>query len=385
TVKAYDEFEAAEKIKQKYEYIVKLTAVTESEATAKDLFGSPKIKYKSLAMMCSQFSIILASGLQLSRAVELIAQQIDDQKLKKILDSVAADVSSGHSLSQSFEIFSKQLPMTFIETVRAGEESGTLANSFEKLFIYYDKTTKTKAKVKSALTYPIFTCVVAVVVIIIIMVVAVPVFTKSFVGMGAELPLPTKILISISDFFASAWILIIASVSMIVIVAKFWSHKEKGRIFFASVQLKLPLIGTLVKMKSSAQFASTMATLLASGLSVLKALDITSKVMDNYIVSLQLRGAVSGVEQGKHLGDCLGKCDEFPPLLVEMAAVGEETGSLQSTLSVISDFYDNEVSTSTARALSLLEPAIICVLAAIVVFVLLSVYLPMFSMYGGVG
>lgn len=384
-MEAYDEFAAVDRIKETCAVVTKLTEVRRSDE-GKELFGRPKIQHKVLAMVSSQFSIILTAGLPIVRAVELIAGQTSDRQMRRILQAVAADVAAGHSLAQSFENKGgAQLPTTFIETVRAGEDSGTLDHAFAKLHTYYDKSAKIKAKVVSAMAYPIFLCIVAVIVVMIIMVRAVPVFVGLFEGMGTALPAPTRILIAVSNFFSDYNLFLLLGVALIVIACKLWQRTEDGKRFFARLSLKLPILGRVNVMKGASQFANTMATMLAAGIPMVKAVTATGKAMDNYVMGMETLETVSGIEQGKRLGVCMKNGEFFPPLLVEMTAVGEETGSMEATLDVIGAYFDTEVEQQSTRALSLLEPSIIVVLALFVVFILLAVYLPLFSMYGGIG
>jgi len=379
-MEAYDEFEAIHKIKETYEIVTKISPVM-MVLEHKDLLPPLSVKEKSLALVCSQFSIILSAGLPMVRTVELIAEQTTDKQLKKILVQTAADVAAGYSLAQSLENKGRILPVTFIETVRAGEESGTLVISFQKLYHYYDKAARVKAKVGSAMAYPTFLSVVAVVVIAILMTVAVPMFTKMFASMAIELPLPTRILIGVSGFFTSYGLFLLLGIVALALALKFYSTTEQGRLTFARLKLSLPLLGHVAKMQGASQFSNTMSTLLASGLPMVRAVAITGRVLANYAMGLSVGSAVSGIEEGKSLGECMSKTAYFPSLLVEMTAVGEETGALEATLDVIGAYYDSEVEVTTAKALSLLEPIITVLMAGLVLFILLSVYLPMFSMY----
>lgn len=381
-IEAFDEYDAVTRIKETCSVVTKITRVEERAKPKSELF-TQKISEKALTVMCSQFSIILSSGLPVVRAVELIANQTSDKALKKILNQVAGDVSGGFGLAQSFESKGKILPSTFIETVRSGEMSGTLDTAFKRLEQYYDKASKTKAKVKNAMVYPVFTIVVAIVVVIIIMVVAVPTFTSSFASMGSDLPLPTKMLIEISDFFSKYILLMAGGIAAVIIGLKLYGQREKGRLLFAKVRLGIPVLGKITVMKSASQFANTMSTLLSSGLSIIKAVEVTGKVMDNYYLGKEILLQVPQLEEGKPLGASLRKCRYLPDLLVEMAGVGEETGTLESTLNVVGAYYDNETELASNKALTMLEPVIICFLAVVVCFILLSVYAPMFSMYGG--
>lgn len=381
-MEAYDEFEAVAKIKQNCPVVLSIKEVPKRES--KDLFSPRKVKDKSLSLVCSQFSIILSAGLPMIRSVQLVADQTTDKHLKKILKDVAEDVDAGRSLAESFESRGPALPTTFIETIRAGEESGTLERSFAKLHDYYDKAAKTHSKVTSALIYPAFLSAVAVVVIMILMIFAVPVFTATFEEMDIEMPLPTRIVIGMSNFMNHYWIFLLLAIALTAFGLKVYSATERGRRQFAFLKLHLPMIGNVQKMNAAAQFANTMSTMLTAGLPITRTLSITGKVLDNYLIGLKISDMVGGIEQGKRLAVCMQDCPELPGLLVEMTGVGEETGSLEGTLGVIGEFYDNEVQLSVSRLLALLEPSIIVVMALIIGLIVMAVYLPMFSMYGSV-
>jgi len=380
-VEAFDEYAAVARIKETCSVVTGIVRVQDRAEGQKD-WTLGKISEKSLAVMCSQFAIILSAGLPIVRTVELIADQTSDKALKRILQQAASDVAAGFGLAQSFENKGKNLPATFIETVRSGEESGTLDTAFEKLHAYYDKSSKLRGKVTAAMTYPLFTIVVAIAVIAVIMVKAVPTFVSSFASMGIALPAPTRALIAMSGFFTRYWALLAMLVAGGVIVWKFWGRTERGRLWQHRRKLKIPVLGKLNRMKAASQFANTMSTLLSAGLPMVRSVHITARVLDNYWIGSEISRQLPKLEEGKTLGSCLKSADVLPELLTEMAAVGEETGTMESTLDVIGVYYDNETELLSQRALSLLEPIVICILAAFVVFILLSVYLPMFSLYG---
>ncbi len=377
-IEAIDEFEAVSKIKETCSVVTNISEVKIKAATVYD----GKIDEKSLSIMCSQFSIILGAGIPIVRAVELIANQSDNKQLKKILTAVTKDVGNGYSLANSFEEEGPSLPKALIETVRSGENSGTLDYSFKRLQSYYEKSFKIKNKVKSAMIYPIFTMCVAVIVVSIIMVVGVPVFTKSFAELNTDIPTVTKILIATSNFFVKMWPLLVIIIAGGIIAFKFYGKKDSGRLKIDKSKLDNPIIGKLTKMKLASQLANTLSTLLSAGLPMIEAVTITSKVLDNYYVSTEILDKIPQLEEGRTLGFCLRSCEYLPELLVEMTSVGEETGTLESTLETIGSFYDNEIDYAATKMLALLEPIIICVLAFIVLFILLSVYMPLFTMYG---
>lgn len=381
-IEAYDEYEAVDQIREKCSIITSINPVKNAVPLwQRDFFAS--LKPRTLAMISSQFAIILRAGLPIVRSFELIADQAADRLMKRILTEVAQDVAAGHSVASSFESRGgKYLPATFIETVRAGEESGTLENSFEKLSKYYDKQSKTKGRVKAAFAYPVFLLILAVAVIIICMVVIVPTLTETFTELGIDLPTATKVLIAMSDFFSSFWWLILLVVAGSVIGLKYYAKTPKGRLNTSKWKLMLPLLGNVARMSDASQFANTLSTLLYAGLSLPRALEVTGKVIKNYVMSLEVDAAAVGVVAGKSVADGLLGSENFPKMLTEMTAVGEESGTLESTLDVIGEYYDNELDLTVSKALSILEPVIIVVMGLIVAFILISVYFPIFQMYG---
>lgn len=378
-VEAAEQFEAVAKIKQNCPIIVEIEEVG---AVANAKVNMKKIDAKTLALMCNRFSMLLAVGLPIVKSVEMLATQIEDKYLSYTLKDIAKDVAMGKSLYSSFKSRKGVFPVTFLESVRSGEESGDLVNAFDRLSKYYDKTSKIKQKVISALTYPAFTIVVAIVVLVIIMVYGVPSFSRSFAQSGAEMPFITVAVIAVSNFFVHYGIFVLAIIVGIVIGLRLYSRTDKGAETFSAIILGLPIVGKIIQLSSASQFAHTMAMLLSSGMPIINCIDIAGKSVSNYIIRRDILKSAVDVEEGKSMGSCLAQSKYLPPMLIEMVSMGEQTGTMEKTLSAVGDFYDNEVDVHTTRALSVLEPAIICVLAVMVVIILLSVYLPMFSMYG---
>lgn len=379
-VEAFDEYAAVAKIKESCTLVTRITPVKATRHSGRTVFQQ-KIREKELAIVCSQFAIILKAGMPIVHAVELIAQQSESKRMKKLLTSVASDVSEGVGLAHSFETKEAELPVTFIETVRAGEESGTLPQAFQRLHAYFDHSAKLKGKIQAAMVYPLFTILVAIVVVAVIMIKAVPTFVSSFETMGTQLPLATRILISLSDFFVGWWWLMASIVIAFAFAWRVWGHSESGRLKQNAWKLKLPILGKINLMRAASQYAATMTTLLAAGISIQQAVAVTGNVMDNAYVGHQLSAQLPKLEEGKPLSECLRSCPALPAMLVDMTGVGEETGTMEQTLEVVSDYYNSETELRAQKAVSLLEPIIICVLAVIVVLILLAVYLPMFTLY----
>ena len=389
-VEAFDKADAVTKARENCRVLVKVEPVSAGKvndflnADIGVLLSGGKIKPKKLALLSSQLAIELKAGLPLVHSLHLVAENEEDKHLKKILEDVADDVQAGHGLAKSFQNRAPKLPATFIETIRAGEASGRLDESFDRLKVYYENSAAVASKVGSAMVYPAMLIAVAVVVIVIIMVFAVPVFEDSFSSMGNELPGPTKALIAMSNFMTDNALLLIAIIAMIVMGFILFGKTDAGRHLYARIAMTFPGLGMVNQMNAAAQFSSTLATMMAAGLPLVQATQITAATAENLLVSEDLRAAIQGILEGRTLSRGLQKSNYLPRLLVEMTSVGEETGKLEETLNVVSEYYTKEVDAAVKNALGILEPCITLVLAALVVFILLAVYLPIFGMYGSV-
>lgn len=383
-VEAVSQNDAVAQIRQSCEVVLSLKEVP--KAAARDpLARFQKISAKSLALTCQQFAIILKAGLPLVQTVNLVADQCGDKVLRQLLLQVSEDVSNGWALSYSLEQRGgRKLPVTFRETVRAGEESGDLLSSFNRLSDYFQRMSKTHDSVVSALTYPAFVLFVAGIVVAIIMGYAVPTFTGMFESMDIELPWVTVALIAVSNFFQKYTLVLTGLVALAILLVRLYGATEKGGMILARAQLRLPILGGVVRMSGASQFSHTMSTLLTAGMPILQAIEVAGRTMTNRCMAGEVLDTLPGVEGGRSFGECMSYTKELPAMLVQMTAVGEATGSMESTLRVLAEYYDNEVEVRTKQALSLLEPAIIVVLAIFVVFIFMAVYLPMFSMYSAI-
>ena len=380
-VEAPDIDEAVNKVRESCEAVLEITEISGKQVK---LFSiQRKVTAKALSLTCKQFSIILKAGLPLTQAVYLASMQCQDSTLKALLRQVAEDINEGWSLSYSMEQRgSDVLPVTFLEALKAGEESGDMAPTFERLAEYFERMNKTRDKIVNALTYPVIVIIVAVFVVGIIMVYAVPAFIGMFEGIGGELPFVTKALIAVSNFFTHWWIAVAGAIALVLFLFKLYSATEQGGLAISRMQVRIPVIGPIIQAANASQFARTMSTMLYAGMPILQSVAVSSRTMSNICMAIDVASSVDGVESGLTLGDCLSVSKSLPPMLVQMVAVGESSGSLEGTMSVVADYYDNETDTQTKRALGLLEPAIIIVLAVFVMFLLLAVYLPMFQLYG---
>ena len=380
-LEAMDEYAAMAQIKETCPIVLSLEPAKEKKGILSKEIGTPKVDHKALAVMCSQFAIILRSGIPIDTSIALISRQVKEKHLKKMLEKSEKDVARGNGIANSFEKNCPYLPPTFIETVRAGEESGTIEHSFETLNKYYDKSFKTKQKVKQAMSYPIFVLMVAVVVLAVVMVKVIPTIAETFVDLDGEMPAMTKAMITMSEFFRrNIWWMIMA-VLLLIITGKISSNTEEGKAWWSKMKLKVPVLGNIAVLNGAAQFANTMATLLAAGLNVDRSLQITGKVLDNYAMGQEVSQMTGRIEEGKRLGDCMRESKYFPDTLIEMCAIGEETGELETTLETIGAYYDNEAQHATTKAIQKLEPTILVLLALFAGFIVIAIYLPMFTMY----
>ncbi len=379
-LQAYSEFEAVEQIKNQSLVVEKITEVTEKQGIHVDLNEPLWVSEKVLSLTASQFAIMIRAGLPMSRVVELIAEQTSDKLMKRILTACAADVSAGYSLAQSLEKNGQKIPTTFIETVRAGEESGALETCFQRLKTYYEKSNRVKRKVKSALTYPIILLIMSFVVVGIVMVVLVPTMTSMFENMGADLPLPTRILLAISHFFTNGWPYLIVGLVVLIVGYKLYRKTPQGALTMGRFTLKIPVIGKIGIMNAASQFANTLSVLLTAGLPITQVITIIAKIMDNAAIAKTLSEAVVELESGQRLGKTLADNPYLPPMLVEMVGVGEETGELEETMDVIGAYYDEEAEAASAKAVGMLEPMMTIFLGVLVGFIVIAIYVPMFTM-----
>ena len=381
-----NEMDAAARIRESCDVILKLTEVGNDKPGLLNMELGSRLNGKAFSVMCSQFAIILDAGIPIARAVKLVAEKTVDKKLRTIMDKVAQDVEGGKSLSNAFEEHGgRLLPVTFVETLRAGESTGNLGAAFGTVHEQYDKQEKMRSKVRSALAYPMFVLTIAVGVVAVLMIVVVPKFTDIFAEMGGELPLITRLLIGISNFFAHYfWIMLIVAAALFI-AYKAYNAAEKGRDRLAQWQLRLPVLGRIAELNAASQFANTMSSLIGAGLTMDRAVAITARVIDNYHLSRQTAQLAEALEAGKQLGPSMHDLTDYPDILIDMASVGEGSGEMEKTLRVIGRYYDSELEEATKSALAKLEPALLVGLAGIAGFIVIAIYMAMFSMYGTLG
>lgn len=355
--------------------------ITEQGAFQKELVIGNPIKVKDLTIFCQQFEAILSAGVSVLEALNLLKEQTENKHLSKIIEDIYVRVERGESLSASMKANGKYFPNILINMVEAGEASGSLEISLNRMAIHFEKEHELQQLVKKATTYPMIVSIIAVIVISILVVFVVPTFVGMFEEMGAELPGTTKALIAISDFVIHRWYAIIITVVLAVGGYTYYSQTDVGAISLSRLKLKLPIFGDVERKIVASRFSRTLSTLLASGLPLLDALGIVAKVVGNVVAEKGLIDAQDQVSKGIPLSKPVLDMGVFPPMITHMVKIGEETGQLEPILNKVADFYDREVQAAVTQMTTMLEPAIIVVLGVVISFVIISILLPMFGMY----
>jgi type IV pilus assembly protein PilC len=361
-----------------------LNVATETSLQKDIVIGNP-VKVKDLTIFCQQFVAILKAGISVLEALQLLEEQTENKFLSKIIGDMCDKVEAGESLSDSMRNHSKYFPAILINMVDAGEASGSLEIALNRMAAHFEKEYKTEQSVRKAVMYPIIVSVIAVVVIILLLVVVIPTFVDMFTDMGMELPWTTQLLINISNFIKEKWYILITIIGIVVFGSIYFSKTESGKIILSSVKIKMPIFGNLTKKVVASRFARTLSTLLASGLPLLEAIEIVSRVVGNYKVEKGLMNAKDQVSKGMPLSKPIEEIGVFPPMITHMVRIGENTGQLEPILDNVADFYDSEVDTAVSQLTTMLEPIIIVFLAVVVGFVVISIVMPMFQMYDGLG
>ena len=364
-----------------------ITSIREAGLLERDiqLGGSKKLTPRDLSVFCRQFEGILAAGVTVINALDMLHEQAEHPTLKKALHNVKTAIQKGETLAGAMAEEDKAFPSIMVNMVAAGEASGNLEIAFERLAVQFEKSARLNSMVKKAMIYPVAIVFVAIVVVIIMMTVVVPKFSAMFAGMGEELPAATKIVVAISEFMLNNYLVLIIAVIAMVIAWKVFAASDYGIHFNARMMMKLPLFGNLTLKSACAGLARTLSTLMASGMSLIEAIDITAKTMKNVIIKESLMEAKEEVTKGMALSAPLYEAGIFPVLICQMIKIGEETGNLESMLDRLADYYDEEVENATQALSAAMEPMIICVLAVLVGGIVAAVYSPILTMYQSVG
>ncbi len=343
------------------------------------------VKQKDIAIFTRQFSVMIDAGLPLVQCLEILAQQQPNKVFQNVLNEIRQDVEAGATLADAMRKHPKVFDDLFCNMVAAGETGGILDTILQRLSTYIEKIVKLKAAVKGALVYPVSVLVIAAVVVWVILTFVIPVFADLFTGLGAELPLPTRLTIALSHFLRRWWWLILLSIGGAIFGIKQYRKTERGRRVLDNMMLHIPVLGMLLRKIAVARFCRTLGTLTSSGVAILDGLEITARTSGNAIIEDAIMKVRAAVEEGKTIAQPLRETGVFPDMVVQMIEVGEQTGALDTMLSKIADFYEDEVDEATQNLLSLLEPVMIVILGTVIGGIVVSMYMPMFSLIGKIG
>ncbi len=363
-----------------------LVSLKRQSLLTKDItIGSGGVKTRDMSVFCRQFASVLAAGVTVVEALRMLAEQTENKTLKNALLKTRENVQQGDTLAEAMAKSPKIFDSMFCNMVAAGEESGNLENCIVRLGTQLEKSAKLKAMVRGAMIYPIAVFIVAIGVLIVMSIVVVPKFEGMFADMGTTLPGSTRALMALSSFIMTKWYIVIIAVIALIVIISAVKKTPQGKRFFGRLSLKLPIFGSLNMKSQSASFSRTMSTLVSSGMGITAALDIAAKAMSNVIYSDILIKAKDEVEQGIPLSVPIRKAPEFPSMVNNMLAVGEESGNIENMLVKVAEYYEEETEQTTANLSTILQPVIIVLLGGIVGWIVLSLYQPMISMYGGLG
>ncbi|WP_394896055.1 type II secretion system F family protein [Clostridium baratii] len=343
-----------------------------------------KVSLKDLSILCRELYFSFSSGINILESISIVKNQVENKKLENILENVFKEVEKGKMLSDAFSKF-KDIPKLFIDMIKVGEATGRLDEIMKDLADYYDKQYKQERKVKNALIYPKFLISFSLLIVAVLVAYVVPIFVENLLSANQKLPLPTRVVIALSSFIKNEILLILILILVIFLIKRFILDKNKAYIFLRDkLKLKVKILGTVSRQIMTARFARTFSILFAGGISVIDCMEISANVVENEYAKNKLLRCRDLIDNGSTIGDALATLDIFPKMLVQSIKVGEESGSVDKTLKKASDFYDSEANFALEKITNLIEPVMIIILALVVGFVVLSLVLPMFSMYQAV-
>ena len=348
-------------------------------------FGGGKIETKDLVVFTRQFATMIDSGLPLVQCLDILASQQENRTFKDILYKIKEDVESGSTFADALAKHPKAFDELYVNLVAAGEVGGILDTILSRLAAYIEKAMKLKKRVKGAMVYPATIMAVAIIVVGVILVFVIPTFAKMFADFGSELPMPTKIVIGISNFITRYILLIIgAFIGLNIAIRKYYSTL-KGRKVIDTFSLKLPVVGPLIRKVAVAKFTRTLGTMISSGVPIMDGLEIVAKTAGNKVVEEAIFKVRQAISEGKTIAEPLAASGVFPPMVVQMISVGEATGAMDAMLNKIADFYDDEVDDAVGALTSMMEPLLMVFLGTTVGGLVIAMYLPIFKLAGTVG
>src|SRR6266446_6216296 len=376
-IEAQDRMAAVGELRRRAILVTKINEKSGGKTASK---AGGKVKDKEMAIFTRQFSTMIDAGLPLVQCHNILAEQSESKNLRDVTGRVARSVEQGSTLADSLRRHPRAFDDLFTNMVEVGESGGILDVVFQRLAAYIEKAAALKRKVKGAMIYPASIISVAFLVVIFMLTFVIPTFTKMFKDLGADLPLPTQVVVWLSEFVRTYILLIIAAVFGCVFALRAYYRTEKGQATIDALLLKVPVMGTLIRKVAVARFTRTLGTLVSSGVPILEGLRITARTAGNKVVEKAVMQCRAAVTAGKTLAEPLKASGVFPPMVIQMISVGEQTGALDAMLSKIADFYDDEVDTAVGALTALLEPVMIVILGVVIGGLVVAMYLPIFKL-----
>ncbi|MBN1383469.1 MAG: type II secretion system F family protein [Elusimicrobia bacterium] len=345
----------------------------------------PTVKAKDLVLFSRQLSTLVSAGVPIVQGLTILGEQVENPAFKKVLDHITEDIKAGVSIADAMKKEPEAFEDLYVAMIKAGEVGGILDVILERLSAYLEAADELKGKVKGALMYPSIVAFISVAVTIFLLVVVIPTFQEIFEGFGQDLPLPTQILISISDFLkANIIYLILGAIGVGIGLRKYYQTKT-GKAKMDEMFLKLPMFGDMLRKVAVAKFTRTLGTLIKSGVPILQGLDTVAQTAGNVVVEKAIMTAKESIREGEKIAEPLKRSGVFPTMVTQMISVGEETGNLDTMLTKIADFYDQEVDVAVKGLTSMIEPIVICVMGLVIGAIVIAMFMPMFMMGGMAG
>ncbi len=359
--------------------------IQEQNVLQRDIRFGNKVKPRDLSVFCRQFVSMLRAGVNIVDALEMLALQTENKALSKAVAGTRTEIGKGTTLSEAMAMQGDVFPPMLINMVEAGETSGSIDQSLERMAVQFEKSSKLKGLLKKSMIYPAVLLAVTVFIVIVVVVYVIPKYMEMFSGYDFQMPALTRALITMSDFIVSNAVLIIAVIVALVAAILRWKKTEQGRQFFGRMAIRVPVFKKLNIKTYSSNFARTLSTLMQAGIPLMDAVDSVARTMTNVLYRDELLRAKEEIAKGIPLSEPLKVGGLFPPMVIHMMSIGEETGEIEEMLDKLADYYDEEVEMTTQSILALMEPMIIVLMAGIVVLLIIAIMGPMLSLYNGVG
>jgi type IV pilus assembly protein PilC len=387
TVEAADQASATKQLRSKGLVVVKLNEGTAGAGSRSFDTGSlpiigGRIKSRDVALFSRQFATMVGAGLTILRCLMILETQVESDKLRAVLQEVAADIESGRALSDALEKHPKAFDRLYVSMVRAGEIGGVLEMTLQRVALQLEQREMLKRKIKSAMAYPVVVLIFALLATIGMILFLVPIFAKMYAELDSGLPAITQLLVNLSNHMRAQWYLVPIVLGTPVFAFKTWKGSKEGRRQWDRVRLKLPMkVGGIIQKLALARFSRILSSLIASGVPMMQAVQITGETSGNSVIEEAMDDIIAAIEQGRSFSEPLARHPIFPPMVVQMANIGEETGKMDAMLEKVAEYYEDEVDAAVKALTSIIEPILMVFVGMIVGFIVLALYMPMFSLF----